>query len=159
MVQLRDKIEVDERQREASCPAPAKSNDNLEAEVRPHVSPKRCVAFRLEKNVGQVSTSRERSDGENLPQLTKERRLWPGDMQKIAEGDPAMQRLLQAARDAVEADEQERQQEQVGNSVVPTGRERATRRPSKLRPIGHAGDSSTRLETFAHDQEGVSGES
>eukprot|EP00931_Biecheleriopsis_adriatica_P018044 TRINITY_DN12737_c0_g2_i1.p1 TRINITY_DN12737_c0_g2~~TRINITY_DN12737_c0_g2_i1.p1 ORF type:complete len:226 (-),score=47.57 TRINITY_DN12737_c0_g2_i1:189-866(-) len=145
-----NKIEVDIRQREASCSALTKIIDALEAEVRSQVLPQRRVAFRLETDVGHKSTSCEKSHEGTLPQLTKTWRLWPGDAQIIAERDPALQCLLQAAQDAVDADEQEQEQEQGAHSVVPSRCDAATRRPFKLRPIGNAG-SSTRPGRSPHD--------
>eukprot|EP00931_Biecheleriopsis_adriatica_P018042 TRINITY_DN12737_c0_g1_i3.p1 TRINITY_DN12737_c0_g1~~TRINITY_DN12737_c0_g1_i3.p1 ORF type:complete len:233 (-),score=59.73 TRINITY_DN12737_c0_g1_i3:352-1050(-) len=126
LCQLTNKIEVDNRQFQASCLAPTK------------VLPKRRVAFRLEKGADQESISCESSHEENLPQLKKTWRLGPGDAQAIAERDPVVQSLLQFARDVVDADEQEQQQQQGILSAVPS------RRPLKLRPIP---------ESFAHDQE------
>eukprot|EP00931_Biecheleriopsis_adriatica_P018040 TRINITY_DN12737_c0_g1_i1.p1 TRINITY_DN12737_c0_g1~~TRINITY_DN12737_c0_g1_i1.p1 ORF type:complete len:249 (-),score=54.06 TRINITY_DN12737_c0_g1_i1:352-1098(-) len=142
LCQLTDKIEVDKRQSEALCNAPTKDTDMLEAEVRSQVLPKRRVAFRVEKDVDHESISCERSHDGNLPQLRKSRRLWPRDVQILAEKDPALQFLLQAARDAVDADEHE--QEQGAHSSMPSRCDGATRRPLKLRPIP---------ESFAHDQE------
>eukprot|EP00931_Biecheleriopsis_adriatica_P041439 TRINITY_DN23680_c0_g1_i1.p1 TRINITY_DN23680_c0_g1~~TRINITY_DN23680_c0_g1_i1.p1 ORF type:complete len:233 (+),score=42.34 TRINITY_DN23680_c0_g1_i1:66-701(+) len=122
--QLKDKVEVDKRQHEASCPAPTKRN---EAEVRSWVPPKtRRVAFRMEKEVDGISESSESSSEENLPLLKKTWRLWPGDAQNIAKRDPATRRLLQAAPDAVDAEEQD------VHSIVPNGRESASSSSSKL---------------------------
>eukprot|EP00931_Biecheleriopsis_adriatica_P018041 TRINITY_DN12737_c0_g1_i2.p1 TRINITY_DN12737_c0_g1~~TRINITY_DN12737_c0_g1_i2.p1 ORF type:complete len:209 (-),score=49.36 TRINITY_DN12737_c0_g1_i2:24-650(-) len=141
LCQLTNKIEVDKLQFEASCLVPTKNNDTLEAEVRSQALPKRRVAFRLEKGADQES-----HEG-TLPQPTRSRRLWPGDVQKVAARDPAIQSLLQFARDVLDADEQEQQQQQDAHSDVPSRSERATRRPLKLRPISNAGGSSTTVET------------
>eukprot|EP00931_Biecheleriopsis_adriatica_P018045 TRINITY_DN12737_c0_g3_i1.p1 TRINITY_DN12737_c0_g3~~TRINITY_DN12737_c0_g3_i1.p1 ORF type:complete len:283 (-),score=67.90 TRINITY_DN12737_c0_g3_i1:57-839(-) len=166
MSKLKDKVEVEQRQREASCPALTESCDYLEAGVNTasgattraklvtepinkeikqesqcgrksegeaRVSPKQRVTFRLEKEVHQESDSDEGSDAEDLLPLRKSERLWPGDVKNKAERDPTVQRLLQAARDAVDADDQEQQQGQDFDSVMPSKRERDTRRPSKFR--------------------------
>eukprot|EP00931_Biecheleriopsis_adriatica_P099278 TRINITY_DN7369_c0_g2_i1.p1 TRINITY_DN7369_c0_g2~~TRINITY_DN7369_c0_g2_i1.p1 ORF type:complete len:270 (+),score=52.66 TRINITY_DN7369_c0_g2_i1:65-811(+) len=155
MSRLKDKLEVTQRQHEATRRAMTKKEyldtevksasrsttqaDTNEVEVKQdsqcgngsdkeaRVTPQRHVTFRVEKNIEKDTKSCESSDEEDLPALRKTWRLWPGDVHKIAVRDPAVQGLLLAARDAVDADEQ------TFHPMVPRTRERATSLPSQLR--------------------------
>eukprot|EP00931_Biecheleriopsis_adriatica_P018046 TRINITY_DN12737_c0_g4_i1.p1 TRINITY_DN12737_c0_g4~~TRINITY_DN12737_c0_g4_i1.p1 ORF type:complete len:262 (-),score=64.10 TRINITY_DN12737_c0_g4_i1:12-797(-) len=152
MAQLKDKVEVDQRQREADVKTESKAITKAEPVMKSiikeakresqcskkslgeaRVSPKRHVTFKLEKEVDQESESCEVSEEEDLPLLKKSERLWPGEVQNIAERDSIVQRLLEFARDAIDADEQDQSQVQEFHSVVPSMRERATHWPSQLR--------------------------